>query len=120
MSCSLGQQLPPEAISIINTHLASIPAAERAANARHVQHAMEAHTAAEAAGQPVPLLGLLMPNLHAVLVVVTGSHSEWQRHCMLGFPRHDLACSESHLSHLQPCFSLATSFAHFLFKDLVG
>jgi hypothetical protein len=77
VSCSLGQQLPEEAISIINTQLDSIPAAERAANARHLQRAMEAHIAAEAAGRPVPLLGLLMPNLHAVMVVVTGSHSEW-------------------------------------------
>jgi hypothetical protein len=37
---------------------------------------MTAHAATEAAGEGQPLLGQLMPNLHAVLVVVTGSHSE--------------------------------------------
>lgn len=76
MSSSLSQGLPEAAAALVNAHLTSLPAAARAANAAHIQQAMAAHAAAEAVGQPEPLLGLLMPNLHAVVVVVTGSHSE--------------------------------------------
>ena len=78
MAARLAQGLPEAAATIVNAHLSSIPAAARAAHAAHIQHAMAAHAAAHAAGRAAPLLGLLMPNLHAVTVVVTGSHSEYQ------------------------------------------
>jgi hypothetical protein len=76
MSSSLAQGLPEAAAALVNAHLASVPAAARTASAAHIQQAMAAHAAAEAAGEGKPLLGLLMPNLHAVVVVVTGSHGE--------------------------------------------
>lgn len=86
MTSQHAKSLPAAAVETINEHLAQQSTEALAANAQHLLRAMQAHEAAEKAGKPVPLLGLLMPNLHAVLVVLTGSHSEYgsaQQHCLL-------------------------------------
>lgn len=106
MTSPLAGGLPAPAVDSVNQWLAAVSPAARAANAQHIQRAMTAHAAAaeaaavgvrtggcdggcggcdggssrESSGARVPLLGLLMPNLHAVTVVVTGSHSECRLH----------------------------------------
>lgn len=103
MAASLAQGLPEGAVTIVNEHLSGIPAAARTAHAAHIQQAMAAHTAAQVAGMAAPLLGLLMPNLHAVTVVVTGSHSEWQCLTWLSYCLIELA-DKLFLGRAFPCW----------------
>lgn len=64
-------------MACVNDYMAAASPDALAVSAQHIQGAMVAYEAGQTAGQAhQPLLGLLMPNLHAVLVVLTGSHSE--------------------------------------------
>lgn len=70
-------QLPAAVVDSVNGYLAAAPDGAAAAGAQHLMAVMSSQQAAAGGGSKPPLLQQLMPRLHAVFVVITGSHSKF-------------------------------------------
>lgn len=75
------EELPQAAVDTVNARLAAASPDAAAASAEHITRVMTDQQEAAAAGRtPPPLLSALMPHLHAVNLVITGSHAKfWPR-----------------------------------------